>query len=73
MFKLLWIVGTLTAQGPQVGNVPENTTFPTEAACIAFGEAMTPRLADWIRGRINADWSHPVAVHFKCELDGNPA
>lgn len=73
MFKLLWTVATLTAQGPQIGNVPETNTFKTEAACSDFGTTMTPRMADWMRGRLNAEWDHPVAVHFECELSGNPA
>lgn len=73
MWKLAWLVATVTAQGPQIGNVPESTRFPTETTCTEFGKAMSSRLADWVRGSLRAEWSIPVAVHFECELDGNPA
>lgn len=73
MFKLIWVAVTMTAQGPIMGQIPETTKFKTEAECIAFAQTMTPRLADWVRGRINADWDREVSIRFRCEMDGNPA
>ena len=73
MLKLVWIVATITAQGPVQTNVPETARFSDAAQCKAFGEHMTPRMADWVRGALRADWNHPVQVTFRCEQDGSPA
>jgi hypothetical protein len=34
---------------------------------------MTPRLADYVRGILKADWDLDVQVGFRCEPAGNPA
>jgi hypothetical protein len=73
MLKLIWTVATLTVQGPLVTDVPESTTFRDAAACVAFGEAMAPRVADWVRGAIRTDWEHEVGVTFRCEPDDRAA
>jgi hypothetical protein len=70
MLKLIWTVAALTLQGPLVADVPETTKFEDRAKCVAFGERMTPRMADWTRGVLRADWNHEVGVRFRCEVDG---
>ena len=69
-YKLTWVVGTITAQGPVTGEAPEAQRFKTEAECLEFARVMTPRMEDWVRGRVNGDWGHPVGVRFRCEIDG---
>jgi hypothetical protein len=73
MFKIIWLVATLTPQGPVVGEVPETTKFKSETECREFARVTTSRLQDWVRGRLNVDWDHEVGVRFRCEIDGNPA
>lgn len=72
-WALVWAVMTIGPQGPVGGNVPESTKFDSEKACIAFGERMAPRVQDWVRGALRAEWEHPVSVDFKCDVDGRPA
>jgi hypothetical protein len=72
MLKLIWTIATLTLQGPLVTDVPETTKFKDQAACMEFGKQMMPRLADWARGRLNADWDHEIKVVFRCEAAGQP-
>jgi hypothetical protein len=73
MLKLIWTIAALTVQGPLVSDVPETTKFKDRAECTAFGKKMTPRLADWARGALRADWDLEVKVVFRCEADGTPA
>lgn len=72
-YALIWAVLTIGPQGPVGGNIPENIKFDTQAACEEFGQKMTLRMQDWVRGVLKADWDHPVRVEFKCEAPGNPA
>jgi hypothetical protein len=72
-YKLTWAAATIGPQGPVSGSIPEFTTFKSENDCIAFGNTMAPRVRDWVRGRMNADWDHPVGVQFVCEISGPPA
>ena len=71
--KLIWSFGTMTEQGPLVADRPETSVFSSDNACQAFGAAMTPRVQDWVRGLTQMDWDHPVAVRYRCELDGQGA
>ncbi len=71
MLELVWIVATVTAQGALATEVPESARFKDMAQCQLYGEHMAGRTADWVRGRINADWSHPVEVRFRCRAGGN--
>ena len=73
MFKIIFAVAFLSQSGAQYGHVAEPTKFQTNEECMTFGREMTPRVADWVRGRIEAEWDVPVSVHFACEVDGNPA
>ena len=73
MFKILFAVAFIGPQGPAFGSVEEDKTFKTHDECMAFGALMTPRVADWVRGRIELEWDVPVSVHFACEPNGNPA
>jgi len=73
IYVLVWAVVTIGPQGPVGGDIPETTKFQSEAACNEFGRDMTPRLQDWVRGRLTADWDHPVRVDFRCAPDGKPA
>lgn len=72
MIKLVWLAIIMTSQGPAGGEIPESTTFKTREECQAFGEAMTPRLEDYVRGLTRQDWSNEVRVRFKCEPNGQP-
>lgn len=72
MIKLIWVAAILTAQGPMMGEVPESTTFKDRVECQAFGEKMTPRLQDYVRGLAKADWHDDVQVAFRCEANGQP-
>ncbi|ARQ01876.1 hypothetical protein [Pseudorhodoplanes sinuspersici] len=73
MIALIWIVATLSAQGPIVVPIPEVTTFGTEAECAAFGDKMRSRTADFTRGMLHLDWSIPVQVAYECRANGQPA
>lgn len=70
---LVWAVATMSAQGPVATHVPETTRFETVQACQEFGVKMTPRLQDWVRGAVRADWDHEVRVAFRCAEAGAPA
>lgn len=72
-WALVWAVMTIGPQGPIGGNVPETTKFDSEKACEAFGKDMSPRMQDWIRGAMKAEWEHPVRVDYKCQPDGRDA
>jgi hypothetical protein len=71
--KLIWQFGVMTEQGPLVADRPESSVFSSDSACKAFGEAMTSRVQDWVRGLVQMDWDHAVAVKYRCELDGEGA
>ena len=73
MFKLVWVAIVLMNHGPTQGAIPESTKFKTEQECIEFGKTMTPRLQDWVRGMLKAEWDMPVGVSFSCERDGREA
>lgn len=72
-FMLVWAVATMSAQGPVATHVPETTRFETAEACQEFGVKMTPRLQDWVRGAVRADWDHEVRVTFRCGPIGQEA
>lgn len=69
-YRMTWTAGVNTPRGPAVGDIQETTKFKSEGDCKIFGEAMTPRLRDWVRGRFAMDWHAPVAVKFRCDTDG---
>src|SRR5688572_32243256 len=71
-FALTWFFATMTRGGPVATRAPERTSFGTEADCTAFGKTMTPRMEDWVRGLVRADWDHPVGVKFRCAPAGDP-
>jgi hypothetical protein len=72
MIKIIFMVAFVGSQGPMQGDMKEKAQFATEAECKTFGDHMTPRVADWVRGRLGADWDFPVAVQYKCD-SGEPA
>lgn len=69
-FTLKWGATVYAPNGPMSGLIPETTKFPTEKDCQLFGEHMTERLKDWVRGRINGDWGLKVDVTFRCDPAG---
>lgn len=71
-FELTWFFATMTKGGPVATKAPERTPFVNEADCTAFGKTMTPRMQDWVRGLVRADWDHPVGVRFACAPAGSP-
>lgn len=71
MFKLLWIVVVMAASGPTALTVPESAKFESRDACETFGKRMTPRMQDWMRGRLGMDWDGLVHVGFRCDA-GEP-
>lgn len=74
IYKLTWTAAVpRPGLPPLIGNVPETARFKSETECSAFGIAMSSRLQDWVRGRFNTDWNHPVGVRFTCEVDGQPS
>lgn len=72
MITLVWFALVMTAQGPQSLQLSENNTFETTAICEAFGEAYTPRVQDYMRGVLKADWDDNIPVRFECD-SGKPA
>ena len=72
MIKLVWFVVIATADGPVAGKVPEYVTFPNKEQCQSFGEEMTPRMKDYIRGVVKGEWDQPVEVAFQCGAGGQP-
>ena len=71
-YELTWFFATMTRGGPFATKSSERTSFGTEADCTAFGKKMTPRMEDWVRGFVRADWNHPVGVRFACSPAGSP-
>ena len=71
-YALTWFFATMTRGGPVATRAPERTSFVNEADCTAFGTRMTPRMEDWVRGLMRADWDHPVGVRFACAPTGSP-
>lgn len=72
MIKLIWFIVTIGPQGPINGQIQDELRFDTPAQCQEYAERMSPRVEDWVRGALNAPWSHPVAVNSKCD-EGEPA
>jgi hypothetical protein len=73
MLKIIFLVASINAQGQSVtAQVPDKARFADQAQCDTFGEHMNTRMA-WVRGRLNADWEHPVHVYWRCEAAGDPA
>lgn len=70
---LMWFAIVPTPDGPFGFKTPEATAFASEAACVAFGERMTPRMQDWVRGLARADWDRDVRVAFRCAVAGVPS
>lgn len=70
MFKLVWLIAAMTAQGPATGESAESRTFASREACISYANEMTPRMQDWVRGVTRQDWDAPVGIKFRCEVDG---
>ncbi len=70
MIKLAWVFIIMSAQGPVAGHLPETASFKDGAACHAFGEKMTLRTADYVRGLLHLDWNVRVNVSFKCAALG---
>lgn len=67
MYKMVWLVAFIHSQaGPQVAPIAETTTFKDEAACMAFGKEMSPRVMDYARGAAGLDWGDAVSVHYRC-------
>jgi hypothetical protein len=67
MFKLLWIVIVLAPSGPTALSVPESAIFQDRPTCESYGDTMTPRMRDWMRGRLGMDWDGPVHVGYRCD------
>lgn len=70
MFKITFIVFLMAMDRPVTATIPEKTEFQTLEACGEFGDRMKPRVADWVRGRINSDWDVQIKVDFKCNPVG---
>ena len=73
MIKLFWLILVVTSQGPTALHVPETTTFKDKKACSEWGMKQLPRMKDYARGMLKADWSDDIPVIFRCEADGTPA
>lgn len=71
-FKLLWIVAFVAQGAHNIVPVNEDTKFKDQATCEIFGAAMSPRMEDWVRGRLSADWDFNVAIKFSCSPEGDP-
>jgi hypothetical protein len=72
-WRLVWFAITPTPQGPLAFKTPEPTPFGSEADCAAYGERMTARMQDWVRGLVRAEWDHDVRVAFACDVAGVPS
>lgn len=73
MIKIIWTVAFLTTQGPATQDIaepPEHVNFPNAAECKVWGVKMSPRMEDWIRGRLQLGWEAPVRAVFRCEPNG---
>jgi hypothetical protein len=72
-YVLVWVIATFTAQGPVMTELKDPTPPMAEKVCKDFGEQYKSRMEDWVRGRIQVHWDHPVHVEYRCEPDGQPA
>lgn len=72
-YILVWMVATISQQGPVMQEIKDVTTPMAEAVCKDFGESHKSRMEDWVRGALHAHWDHPVHVEYRCEADGKPA
>jgi hypothetical protein len=69
--KLIWFVVSTNEQGPVRAAINERQRFKTSSDCQDFGTEYTPRMQDWVRGVLAAEWDHPVQIAFKCDA-GQP-
>lgn len=53
----------MTAYGPQVVPFIDETQFKAGAECVAFGETMKDRTADFVRGMFDIRWD-AIALPF---------
>jgi|GEM_PF-6012934 len=72
MITLVWLALIVTSNGYVAVPIPESSEFRTAEECRAFGEKMAPRLADYARGMVRADWRQKVDVIFECSAPGQP-
>jgi hypothetical protein len=72
-WQLSWFAVLATPQGPLTLRAPEQVPFAAEADCNLFGRQMSPRMQDWVRGLVRADWDHDVRIAFRCEPAGVPS
>lgn len=73
MFKLVWMVLVMTAQGIQGGQIIENKPYDTVAACEQRLAAVKDRFPDFARGIMNVDFDTELAVEGACVPVGDPA
>jgi hypothetical protein len=72
-FGVLWTVLFMAADKPGSIIATDTTEFTAAEECAAWGEMMTPRMADYVRGALKLDWDDLVRVSFKCSASGDPA
>lgn len=70
MMRLIWFALLMTAQGPQILPLVDETKFENAEKCDAFGKLMAPRMADFVRGKIDAPWALEIPIGFRCEPIG---
>ncbi len=67
MLEIIFAVLFMTATGTQQRFVTEAAKFEKMDDCIAFGELMIPRVADYVRGHLQQEWDDPIVVTFRCK------
>ena len=67
MIKLIWFIATINAQGPVSGRMDDTKTFPTVEARQEYAGGVQHRIADWVRGNLGAELTHPVEIKFNCD------
>lgn len=70
IFKLVWTIAVMAAQGSVFRDVPEPYEFKSQNECNVFAEKMRKRTEDWARGAFNAPWEKPILVLHRCVPSG---
>jgi hypothetical protein len=74
MFTALWAVAVIL-NGVPVGHVlmGESPPYADQANCERAIKDHESRMLDFIRGKINADWSVEIKVQGICQPAGDPS
>ena len=72
-FSAVWLALVAGSSGFVPLQLTEKETFPTRAACEQHVADVEARMADWVRGHLNAAFDVEVHVEGQCIVPGTPS